>query len=82
MDEAKVIISMREYKELNNAYKVLDDIHCLVKDNVRIDFLNNPDLPVDAQIAFIELMEENYPDIETRIEELRVKKEEKENKDD
>ena len=82
MNDTKVIISMNKYNMLNQANKVLEHIHCLVKDNVRIDFLNNPDLPVDVQIAFVELMKENYPDIETRIEELRVKKEEKENKDD
>lgn len=81
MDEAKVIISMREYKKLNNVNEVLDNIHCLVRDSVRIDFLNNPELPADVEIAFIELMEESYPDIEARIIELKAKKEEKENKE-
>lgn len=82
MDEAKVIISMREYKKLNNVNEVLDNIHCLVRDSVRIDFLNNPELPADVEIAFINLMQENYPDIESRILELKAKKEEKENKED
>lgn len=82
MDEAKVIISMREYKELNNAYKVLDDIHCLVRENVRMDFLHNPELPGGAELEFIDLMQENYPDIEERILELKAKKEEEESKKD
>lgn len=79
MNDAKVIISMSEYKELNNANKVLDPIYFLIKDAIRIDFLNNPELPTDVEIAFIELMEENYPDIESRIIELKAKKEEEEN---
>lgn len=83
MNDAKVIINMSEYNKLNQVNKVLEHIHVLVRDTVRIDFLNNPELPPDVEIAFIELMEENYPDIETIIEKLKIKKEqEKENKKD
>ena len=80
----QVILEINDYNNLYSEHILLNQIKDLVKDNIRIDFLGNPDLPADIQVNFLELMKKNFPDIQIKFKELKTKEEyrEKENKAD
>lgn len=80
----QVILEINDYNNLYSEHILLNQIKDLVKDNIRIDFLDNPDLPADIQVNFLELMKKNFPDIQIKFNELKTQKEycEKENRED
>ena len=80
---SKVILEINEYNYLYGEHILLNQIKDLVKNNIRIDFLNKPDLPANIQVDFLELMKKNFPDIQIKFKELKTKKEyrEKESKE-
>ena len=80
---SKVILEINEYNYLYGEHILLNQIKELVKNNIRIDFLNKPDLPANIQVNFLELMKKNFPDIQIKFKELKTKKEyrEKESKE-
>ena len=80
----QVILEINDYNNLYSEHILLNQIKDLVKDNIRIDFLGNPDLPADIQVNFLELMKKNFPDIQIKFNELKTQKEycEKENRED
>lgn len=81
---SQVILEINDYNNLYSEHILLNQIKYLVKDNIRIDFLDNPDLPADIQVNFLELMKKNFPDIQIKFNELKTQKEscEKENRED